>query len=489
MKQTTTANYFRTLASHTVVFGLSSLVRPLSQLVLIRLHTNTSLVSVEGYAAWTLFQVALNVGILLLSLGLGTAFFRFYLLAEDDRSRKEVVSRSFRLTLSISVIGGGLLYLSAGLWSKGLIGSTELAVPARQIALAVAGNTLSIVPLALLRAEGRWKPFALFSFLKFFLLIMLNWWLLVYLGKGLEGITLSLAITNILLAVVYLPFLRGRILRESWIFDFNRLLRYGVPLIAVDITLWVLNSQGQILLNVLRTPLDVALFGFALRISFIATVGVVMPFSIAFGPLLFKAKRDQEDPRPLYARTMIYIWTLAVGTSLAVTMLTPELCRLLGKTPLYHEAVPIVVWLVFSSPFFGIFYVFSSGASLKDKTWVFPILLLVSALIQLGLNFWWIPELGVTGAAAAMLCGYMILAALTLFVNQLTYPISFPWKRFVVPAGIALILLALKIVLLPDLGFGYRLLLALAYPIILLASGWLDDGERTALLRFLKRNS
>lgn len=486
MPQTPTARFFRILAGHTVVFGLSSLVRPLSQLILVRLHTNTHFIRVEDYAAWTLLQVGLNIGIVVLNLGMATAFFRHYLLAGNEDERKQVVGRSFRLTLLLALVGGGLLFITADYWSAALVGRPGYGRPAMDLALAVFGNTLSIVPLALLRAEGRWKPFLAFNLLRFCSLIGLNALFIIGLRLELRGITLAIAVTNVLIALLFLPLLRGKMDRGGFTRGWGTMLRYGTPLVAIDITMYVLNSIPHVLLGQWRPPGDVALFGFALRIAFIAQVAVVMPFTIAFAPQLFRAGKEEQDPRPLYARTMGYIWTLASGMALAVTLFAPELADLLGKNVFYHQAIPQVLPLAFGIVFYGIFVVFSSGASLKDKTWIFPLLLLFSGLTEVILSFLWIPSHGPSGAAWAVFGGFAVLSFSTFAANQLIYPVRFPWVR-VIHVTFAAGLLLLAYHLLPfGADFAARVLFFAAFPVILLATGYLDRGEREAVKRWLK---
>ncbi|MBD3166051.1 oligosaccharide flippase family protein [bacterium] len=485
MAPTVTARFFRLLAGHTVVFGLSTLVRPLSQLILVRLHTNTHFLSVSEYASWTLLQVALNIGIVLFNLGLATAFFRFYLAAQSDDERERVVGRMFRITLTAAIAGGAMLAAGSAFWTYALTGKDGLFIEGIHIAIAVSSNTLTIVPLALMRAEGRWKSFLAFNTAKFFLLIGLNALFLIPLGFGLPGVTLALAATNALLALAFVPMLRGRMKGESWTAGWKPVLLFAAPLLANDFTFWLLNSLGQVMLRFLGSEADVALFGFALRISFIAMVMVIMPFTIAFGPLLFRARKENEDPRPLYARSMGYIWTLSLAFCLALTLFAPEAALLLGKNPLYHAAVPQVGVLAFAAPFYGIFYVFSAGANLRDKTWVFPILLAAAAVVQILLMLWWIPLHGIAGAAWGTLAGYALLALLTLGTNQRLYPIRFPWYR-VGLAGLTVLLL-LKLHQSFDFlhGIRERIGLTAAFPVLLLLLGYLDRGEWAALRRLL----
>ena len=79
------------------------------------------------YAAWTLLQIALNMGVVFLNLGLSTAFFRQYLLAPDEASRSLIIGRTFRLNLLIAASGGSLFYLTAPWWSALLLGTGDYA--------------------------------------------------------------------------------------------------------------------------------------------------------------------------------------------------------------------------------------------------------------------------------------------------------------------------------------------------------------------------
>ncbi|MFC2170785.1 lipopolysaccharide biosynthesis protein [Calditrichota bacterium] len=487
MPQTPTSRFFKTLASHTLIFGLSTLVRPLSQLLLVRLHTNTHFISIDDYAAWSLLQVALNIGIVVLNLGLATAFFRYYLLAESETERRSVTTGSFNLTLFIAVIGSFLIFFGGGFWSKLLIGTDGYAVYARDIAVAVFGNTLSIVPLAVLRAEGRGKLFVAFNLMRFVSIIALNAWFLIWLNLGLRGITLALAITNIATAIMILPVLKGRLTKQN-IFSFRTpFLRYGAPLVAVDLTFFLLNGIPQILLRLLQGTQEVAIFGFALKIAFIAQVGIIMPFNIAFAPHLFRAQKEVGDPRPFFARTMGYIWTIGAFTAISVHLFAPELAMLLGKDQFYQQAVPIVLWLVLSVLFYGIFIVFSSGANLKDKTWVFPLILLITALIETVIGWGLIKSDNLVGAAEATLSGYIILALMTFFVNQKIYPISFPWSRIIHVTILTASIILIAPVLNAESSLWLRVLLVVSFPSLLFVSGYLDKGERDALKRLVSK--
>lgn len=409
--------------------------------------------------------------------GNGNRFFRFYLLADSKEEKSRILARFFRLSFSIALLGGITLYATAGYWSEALVQSTAFVREARQIAIAVAANTLTIVPLALLRAESRWKPFLSFNLLKFFALIIVNTLMLVSWSMGIEGITLTLAIVNSLLALLFIPYAIRRTPAERFFRGWKTYILYGAPLLATDFAFWVLNSQGSLFLKAFRSNEEVALFGFALRIASIAQVAVIMPFSIAFAPLLFKADREMEDPRYLYARTMGYIWVLSLFFCLGITIFSPEIAAVLGVDVLYRRAVFLVPWMVFSSAFYGIYFVFSSGPNLKSKTWIFPVALFIAGLLEAGYNLIFIRSYGLLASVHAMLAGYFILAVVTYLFSQKYYPIHFPWKRVFHSALLTFIYLFFWMYILSDHSLLVRGVAFALFPFFLIISGYLDAGE------------
>lgn len=483
MAKTETFTFFRTLASHTLVFGLSTIVRPLSQLILVRLHTNLNFVQVENFASWTLFQAALNIAIAVFNMGLATTFFRFYLLADSEEEKRKIISNCFRLTMTIAFAGGLLSYATSSIWTQWLTGRCDLAMNGQHIVLAVVGNTLTIIPMAYFRAEGLWKPFLAFSLLKLFLLLSLNGVLLIQFNMDINGITSAVALTNIILMFIFVPFIFKQLRWNRWSAGWKRMLKYGIPLISIDITYWTMSLIGPLSLNHWQGPEEVALFGFAFRISSIALLAVILPFSIAFGPLLFKAQKESVDPKPLFARTMGYIWTIAVGFCLAITLFAGELSFVLGKSKSYHEAVLYVGFLVFSTAFYGLFFVFTSGANLKDKTWVLPVVLSLALAVEVLLNWILTPRFGTLGASISMLLAFVALAGFTYGVNQKLFPIEFPWRRVMHSSAIAIVILAALVWMPGGKEPSVRLLFLLFYPILLIFTGFLDDGEWQFLSR------
>ena len=104
----------------------------------------------------------------------------------------------------------------------------------------------------------------------------------------------------------------------------------------------------------------------------------------------------------------------------------------------------------------------------------------ISAAMMEGIIAWQIiPTYGEFGAAIATFIGFTLLTVFTFIINQLIYPITFPWGRVLRVAlfftGIVFLqrYFAIESLLV-------RFILVLSYPIVLLLSGYLDKDEWAA---------
>ena len=96
------------------------------------------------------------------------------------------------------------------------------------------------------------------------------------------------------------------------------------------------------------------------------------------------------------------------------------------------------------------------------------------------------PSLGIVGAGIALVASYVVVLALMYVFTQRLFPVPYEWGRLVRVLTVSAALVGLGELLLPTEGFVglvLRLLFALAYPFVLLATGFFTRGERRWLGR------
>ena len=124
--------------------------------------------------------------------------------------------------------------------------------------------------------------------------------------------------------------------------------------------------------------------------------------------------------------------------------------------------------------FFRFFY---TGFYLAQRTTPKPFLMGIGASLVFVCYAVFIPLFGIMGAAYATLVGFAGFAAVTLYVSHRIYPIDYPIVKAMEISFIGAGMFALSS-LLPTginfLTFSLKVLLAVAYPFVLLAGNFID---------------
>ena len=107
----------------------------------------------------------------------------------------------------------------------------------------------------------------------------------------------------------------------------------------------------------------------------------------------------------------------------------------------------------------------------------------IAAAINIGLNVALIPVYGMIGAAIATLVAYLALFGLMVLNSSRVYPVDYQWRRVGTLTAVAIALTVAGSV--PDVPLAVAILIALAYPVVLLPLGFYLPAERRRLRRMV----
>jgi O-antigen/teichoic acid export membrane protein len=137
--------------------------------------------------------------------------------------------------------------------------------------------------------------------------------------------------------------------------------------------------------------------------------------------------------------------------------------------------------------FQGVYLLTSIGLNITKRTEYYPLATSAAAATSVVANLLLIPRYGVMGAAWSSTLSYAVLAAAAMGFSQRVYPMRYEWSRvgLVIVAGAATAIAARTLVpeslaALPGLLLRGTLV-ALGYPLLLLAAGFFRPGERERL--------
>jgi O-antigen/teichoic acid export membrane protein len=471
------AAHLRRLGKHSAIYGLGGLVSRILAVLLLPLYT-TYLDEADYGRVETL--VALTaVLVTLLRLGIGSAFFRFYFDSTAAAARLRVLRTSFWFTMSTATLGlvVGWLFASQISAALNLGDDQDWLVRAAFVGLWAQMNYEQLT--SLFRVEERSVAFVAASLTNVVLTIGATVVLVVVLEQGALGVIAG-NFTGTLLVYVGLVGYR----REQLGLSFDRELlrqmnRFGLPLVPSGLALWTLNFSDRFLLAHMAGQDDVGRYSLGVRVAS-AIVLLLVAFRTAW-PAFAYSIQDDREARRTYAFVLTYLLFAASWLALALGVLAPWLVRLLARDSGFWEGADVVAPLAFAGAFWGAYIVVAIGVGRTRRTQFNWVITGVAAALNVGLNLVLIPRYGIHGAAVSAVAAFAGMFAGMTWWAQRVYPVPYQWRRVVTVVGVA-VALTVAGRLIDRLEVA--VLLALVYPLVLLALGFFLPQERAFVGRF-----
>jgi O-antigen/teichoic acid export membrane protein len=341
------------------------------------------------------------------------------------------------------------------------------------VAADVAAGTLAFVPLALLRIQDRPALFSAFSAARHTVNIVLKV-VLVTRGWGVAGILWSDLAATIVFSLALLPIL---IRHSTPAFSPPLLaaaLRFGVPKVPHGLLLQVQNLADRKILDLFVTRGEVGLYqmgyNFGQGVKFATSA-----FEPAWGPFVY-AQLGRPDTRTTLARVAGHVFAFFAWAALAVAVLGGDLLTLLTPgNPAFRAAAPVIPVVALAYLLHGVFLLTSIGIGIEKRARYYPLVTGAAAAANVAANFALIPRLGMLGAAWATVLSYTVMALCGFAISRRLFPIPYEAGRWLAAAAVAGALYGFSLFapapLLPRLAV--ELALVAAYPLILLATGFL----------------
>jgi O-antigen/teichoic acid export membrane protein len=494
--------FLRRLASTGASYTASSVISKLFAVALLPLYTR-HLTRADYGAAEVLLATVVALSIVF-RLGIVEALLRFYYQGGGDSAgriagagrdgeergeqpaggptdawRDEVVKTAVAFLL-IAVTAGALLVAAlAGPLSEALLDrrDTELLL------ITAAGLwvfTLYELLMALFRLDERARAYFAASFANVLATIALTVWLVVLEGEGARGLLLGNFGGSALILAALFWVHRARIALVPSRARLGEMLRFGLPTMPAELSLYALNFVDRVALARLVGLAEAGLYALAVKFSQAVTV-IVRGFNLAWPPLAYSI-RDNDTARRAYSVIVTYYMLLAFAVVLALSLEARWVVRALAAPEFFesYQAVPLVATGV---ALYALYLVLSVSVQRTGRTgFNFPVTGAALA-VNVGLNLALVPPYGLVGAGIALVAAYVVMIALMYVVTRRVFPFELEWARLGRIIGIAAALFALG-ELLPTtgvVGFGARAAVAAAYLPLLYASGFFHERERAVV--------
>jgi len=471
---------FTRLLTGGAAYQASSVLAAALALITLPLYTR-ALSKADFGIAETLLTFIILVSILL-RLGLGEAFVRHYHATAEGNDRDRLAATTVATVLAISTVAALIGLALAGPLSRLLFGFEDAGIMRLGILGLWAFTNLEIA-YALLRVEERRRAYLVASLTNVLLTVALTVLLVVVLDLGADGyVAGNYVASTIVLFGLWLTLherLGGNVAGRH--VPLGPLLRFGVPTVPADATVFALNVIDRA--YILRTQSAAAAGLFALSVKLAtAVILAVRGFQLAWPPLAYSISDDARAKRFYAAVTTWYV----VVTGLVVaglTLLGRQVVRLLAAPDYFaaHEALP---WVALGWAMYGLYLVLVTiGGRAGVTTRNFPAAL-AGVVVNVAVLVALVGPLGIAGAGIALVAAYAVMLVVLHVLTRKLFAVPFEWGRLAHAVALLAGISVAGNLLLPTAGLDGLALRSLAFaaiPLALLATGFMRPDERAGL--------
>ena len=432
------------LAGQTVWYGASSIAaRFLNYLLTPYL---TAKLSGPGYGDVSVIYAAIPFLNVLFTYGLETAYFRF---SQKEEFKKDIYSTSSISIFISTIILTGLLLLSHSSfahWLK-LDAHPEFITYS---ALIIAFDTLTTLPFAKLRQQGRPKKFALIRVTSIFITIILTYFFISVCPKIVANDPAGFVakyyvknygvgyviIANLISSFVTLLLLSKELLSFKWKFNitiWKTIMLYSLPLIIAGFGGMINETFDRIMLlwwapvhGIDAAKNEVGIYSACYKLSILITL-FIQAFRMGAEPFFFK-QSEGENPQRIYARVMKFFVITITVMFLAVALYL-DLWKYFIRNETFWAGLKVVPILLLANMFLGIYYNLSIWYKLTHKTISGAYITLIGAVITLVINYIFIPYYSYMACAWATFFCYGSMMAISFLWGQKAYRIPYAWKK------------------------------------------------------------
>lgn len=426
------------LFGQTLVYGISAVLPRMLTFLLVILHT-TYLDSPIIYGRLTVvfsWMMLLNV---ILTYGMETAFFRFL---NDSKYKKNSVKTTASISLIVSSI---LFYLIIILYQNYIAKQLEIQVEfLHYLAIILVLDTLTVIPFANLRAEGKSIKFALLKTLNVIIYSSFNILFLIILPKFyskfelldkiyIENFQLDyILIANIIASGFVLMGLSSFYFKITRGFDIQllkKMLKYGHPVMLAGIAFSINEHFDKILVQKLALEGEkvAGAYGACYKLALFMTL-FATAFRLGIEPFFFSKAKDKDAKETYCAITKLFT-LLGCCILVVITTLLPFLKEIMIRDHAYWFAVDCIPVILIANLLLGIYHTISVWYKITDQTIYAAYISIGAAIITIVTNYILIPKHSYWGSAIATILAYGIMLISSGILGSQKYPINYNWTK------------------------------------------------------------
>lgn len=435
-------NSYKLFAQRIGLIGLTNLVIGLSAIILLPILTKN--VTVEEYGIWAQLVVTIGIVPIVAMLGLPYTMVRFLPSLKDSDVIQETFYSIFFLVLFTSAIASLLIYIFSTSIAFNLFDNNVIIV--KILALIVFIECLNSLFYNYFRATQQIKKYSVLMFVQTSLFILLVSFFVLS-GRGILGATIGLLIKSGVMFLIMTFFIISEVgFKNPRFRNIKEYLNFGLPTVPGNLSTWVVNSSDRYVIGIFLGTAAVGYYspGYSLG----SVVGMfVAPLSFMLPAVLSKHYDENNlgEVRKILSYSLKYFLALAIPSTFGLSLLSRPLLTILSTQEIASQGYIIAPFVAISSLFFGVYVIISQLIVLEKKTKITGKIWILSAILNIGLNFILIPYMGIIGAAFTTLVAFLLSFTYTSYYSSkiLKFDMNF---NFIIKSIVASTLMSLIII-------------------------------------------
>ncbi len=449
------------LTKDTAIYGVSTMIGRFLNFILVPFYTNIFLPA--DYGIIQLIYAYVGILNIVYIYGLDSAYLKFASFKEIG-DEKDNFSTPYISVFCSSLLLSGLIFINAG-----AIGDL-LRIPSHYHYLIYIASALiffdanGVIPFLKLRLDRNATRFSIIKIINICVNIVLNIFLILILGWGIEAIIISNLAASVVSLILLLPTLKNFFRFRFHLTLFKRLLRFGFPYLPGGLAVMLVQVIDVPILEKLTNLKTVGIYKANYKLGIFMMLFVNM-FQYAWQPFFLNNAKD-PNAKVMFAKVLSYFTLVGSAILVILSLFITDLARiqiegysLIGSN--YWAGLHIVPIILLAYLINGMYVIFSAGIYIEEKSIYVPIIAGSGAILNVLANFILIPVLNITGAALATLASYFVMAVGYYMVTQKFYKVKYEIK-IILKIFVAVILAGIfyyYLYLSGNLLFHYKILI------------------------------
>ena len=246
------------------------------------------------------------------------------------------------------------------------------------------------------------------------------------LKKGLQGVYFGQIAGGIIGLIPALYFNKEYLTFSFKFSSLKTLLKFSLPLVPSSLGVYILSYIDRIFIQIFLTLSDLGIYGIGYRVASISYLffGII---NASFVPIVYASYKN-EDVKYEISKIYRYSFFISLSSITILSIFTNNILFFL-TTPSYYSAYKVIPFLLLSGlfSFFGNLFL---GLSIVKKTKIIAYISIISALLNIGLNFLLIPYFGIIGASVSTMVSTCVIFLIQLYFSQKHYFIPLNYKSY-----------------------------------------------------------